>query len=51
MSQRGECQAMIVLMKTVVKKVARCMSSVDTYYKTQGIPHQVLDKQVELMQS
>jgi hypothetical protein len=51
MSQRGECQAMIVLMKTVVKKVERCISSVDTYYKTEGIPQPVLSKKALALQS
>ena len=40
MSRRGECQGVITLMKNVMKKVERCISGVDTFYKTEGMPMQ-----------
>ena len=38
MSQRGEVQGIITLMKDEVKKVERCCQNVETFYKTEQMP-------------
>ena len=38
MSDRGEVQAVISGMKDVMKKVERVVQSINTFYKTEGMP-------------